>query len=190
MIRTRFEVKFCSDVSNASGANRLEALETKAGSGRTIAARTIGSASGPEDLESSWDDVRGGRLDLALVRKVRQDEVYEFHRHGVIDIVPRKQFQESQQSMCDVHGFGSTASRQQHFENQCHDCLTPIPPQAPENAATISASPILSGQFLARCRESLNVKEEPSHDLVAAHKTKLQRLDCHHSKIASHIPQD
>ena len=47
-----------------------------------------------EELEAYWDDVGGGWLDPALVREARQDEVNEFNRYGVIDIAPRKQFEE------------------------------------------------------------------------------------------------
>ena len=48
-----------------------------------------------EELEAYWDDVGGGWLEPALVRKARQEK--EFHSHGVTDIVPRKQFEKHKQ---------------------------------------------------------------------------------------------
>ena len=50
-----------------------------------------------EELEAYCDGVGGGWLDPALVREASQDEVNEFHRYGVIDIAPRKQFEEHKQ---------------------------------------------------------------------------------------------
>ena len=47
-----------------------------------------------EELASYWDDVRGGWLNPALVGQARQDEVTEFQRYRVLDIVPRTQFEE------------------------------------------------------------------------------------------------
>ena len=44
---------------------------------------------------------------------------------------------------CDGNGFGSTVSRPPNFRSDCHSCLSPFPSHAPDNATTISASPLL-----------------------------------------------
>ena len=42
-----------------------------------------------EEVESYWDDVRGGWLEPATVRKARADEIAEVEKYGVIRIAPR-----------------------------------------------------------------------------------------------------
>ena len=76
---------------------------------------------------------------------------------------------DSQQTICDGNGCGSTASWHPNFPSQCHNCHSPIPSHAADNAANISASPLLSA--IDDCALLVTVTEHQlclpwSHDAV------------------------
>ena len=53
---------------------------------------TVNDEATAEEVGAYWDDVRGGWLDNELVKKARAEEVAEYQKYGVIEIVPRQQF--------------------------------------------------------------------------------------------------
>ena len=109
---------------------------------------------------------------------------------------------ESQQSICDSNGFGSTASGKPNSKSQCHTCLYPIPSQQTTQLLPLLTA-IVDCFFLAlpwlstscayhrSCpvRNTERQNETLSSSLQSLH-TKRQRLDCHHSKTASQVLPD
>ena len=55
-----------------------------------------------DELESYWDDVRGGWLPPAGVRKARMEEVEEYRKYEVIEIRPIEEYKMSGKRAVDT----------------------------------------------------------------------------------------